>query len=427
MNLILISAVALSITGFSATGARVLRDFSRHRLELICRRNHRRDLFHEIITKCESVALGAQSLRLLATASFLITAACAMLGGASSSTPAMTHVLLLILTTTLLLSAATTWIPAAVARLWSARFLWHTWRFWRILAYVMFPLTSGAAIVDAILRRLADQPRSPEQEEEDFEEEIRTMVTAGTHEGLLEEDAREMIEGVMELGDTDVLDIMTPRSEVDALDVSLPWNDVLQFVIHVRRTRIPVYRETLDHIEGILYVKDLLPELSKTPEQPRRTTRELLRDPWFVPGTKPVDDLLRECLRHRNHMAVVVDEYQAVAGVVTIEDALETIVGEIVDEHDREEEAEVLVREDSALEVAGKAHVDELNEEFGFNLPESDHYDTIAGLILHDLGSIPEIGQSIELDGLRLKVLHATRTKVELVLIEAPETLHQND
>ena len=89
-------------------------------------------------------------------------------------------------------------------------------------------------------------------------------------------------------------------------------------------------------------------------------------------------------------MAVVVDEYQALAGVVTIEDALETIVGEIVDEHDREEEAEVLVREDSALEVAGKAHVDELNEEFGFNLPESDHYDTIAGLILHDLGSIPE-------------------------------------
>ena len=327
MNLILTSVIALSITGFAATGARVLRDFSRRRLELICRRYQRRDLFHEIITRCESVALGAQSLRLLATASFLITAACAMLDGVSSEAPDLLHVFLLILSTTLLLSAATTWVPVAVTRLWSARFLWHTWRFWKILAYMMVPLTSGGFIVDAILRRLADQPLSADREEEAFEEEIRTMVTAGTHEGLLEEDAREMIEGVMELGDTDVLDIMTPRSDMDALDISLPWNEVLEFVIRVRRTRIPVYRDTLDHIEGILYVKDLLPELSKSPEQLRRTVGELLRTTWFVPGTKPVDDLLRDCLRHRNHMAVVVDEYQAVAGVVTIEDALETIVG----------------------------------------------------------------------------------------------------
>jgi CBS domain containing-hemolysin-like protein len=422
----LTSVIALSITGFAATGARVLRDFSRRRLELICRRYQRRDLFHEIITKCESVALGAQSLRLLATASFLITAACAMLEGVSSEAPDLIHVFLLILSTTLLLSAATTWVPVAVTRLWSARFLWHTWRFWKILAYMMVPLTSGGFIVDAILRRLADQPLSADQEEEAFEEEIRTMVTAGTHEGLLEEDAREMIEGVMELGDTDVLDIMTPRSDMDALDISLTWNEVLEFVIRVRRTRIPVYRDTLDHIEGILYVKDLLPELSKSPDQLRRTVGELLRTTWFVPGTKPVDDLLRECLRHRNHMAVVVDEYQAVAGVVTIEDALETIVGEIVDEHDLEEEAEVIVREDRGLEVNGKAHVDELNEEFGFNLPESDHYDTIAGLILHDLGSIPEVGQSIEVDGLRISVLKATRTRVERVLIETLEPQHQD-
>ncbi|MEE3372535.1 MAG: hemolysin family protein [Planctomycetota bacterium] len=426
MNLILISVIALSITGFAATGARVLRDFSRRRLELICRRYQRRDLFHEIITRCESVALGAQSLRLLATACFLISAACAMLSGVSSGTPALNHVFLLILSTTLLLSAATTWVPSAVTRLWSARFLWHTWRFWKILAYMMLPLTSGGFIVDAILRRLADQPLTADQEEEAFEEEIRTMVTAGTHEGLLEEDAREMIEGVMELGDTDVLDIMTPRSDMDALDISLPWKEVLEFVIRVRRTRIPVYRDTLDHIEGILYVKDLLPELSKPPEQARRTVGELLRATWFVPGTKPVDDLLRECLRHRNHMAVVVDEYQAIAGVVTIEDALETIVGEIVDEHDREEEAEVVIREDRGLEVTGKAHVDELNEEFGFNLPESDHYDTIAGLILHDLGSIPDIGQSIEVDGLRILVLKTTRTRVERVLIETPEPQHQD-
>ena len=125
-------------------------------------------------------------------------------------------------------------------------------------------------------------------------------------------------------------------------------------------------------------------------------------------------------------MAVVVDEYQAVAGVVTIEDALETIVGEIVAEHDREEEAEVIVREDRGLEGTGKAHVDERNEEFGFNLPESDHYDTIAGLILHDLGSIPEVGQAIEVDGLQISVLKATRTRVERVLIETPEPQHQD-
>ena len=164
-----------------------------------------------------------------------------------------------------------------------------------------------------------------------------SVVTEGLHDGVLEKEEREMIEGVMELGDTDVLSIMTPRSNLDALDISVGWDDMQELVVTAGRTRIPVYEGALDNVIGILYVKDLLKELAISPSKPRKKLRELLRKPWFVPTAKPLDELLQEFLRTRNHLAVVVDEYMSVAGVVTIEDVLEEIVGEIVDESDYDE------------------------------------------------------------------------------------------
>jgi len=145
---------------------------------------------------------------------------------------------------------------------------------------------------------------------------------------------------------------------------------------------------------------------------------QLVRKPWFIPATKAVDELLRQFLQTRNHMAVVVDEYRAVAGVVTIEDALEAIVGEIIDEHDKEEEDEIKVVDENTIDVLGRTHIDEINERFGWGLSESDDYDTVGGLILHELGALPTANKELKLDGLKMTVLEVSRRRIERIRLQ---------
>jgi CBS domain containing-hemolysin-like protein len=233
-----------------------------------------------------------------------------------------------------------------------------------------------------------------------------------------------MIEGVIELGDIDVADIMTPRSRMDALQVDLGWPEVLEFVVRAARTRIPVYGESLDDIRGILYVKDLLPELAADTDQ-RRPLAELIRSAAFVPHTKAVDDLLDEFQKSHNHMAIVVDEYHAVTGLITIEDVLEEIVGEIVDEHDQEEPEEIHLIDDRSAEAMAAAHLDDLNEQLGIDLPEDDEFDTISGLVLSRLQRIPEAGETLQVGNVRITILAATPRRIDRVRLDILETTEQ--
>jgi CBS domain containing-hemolysin-like protein len=205
---------------------------------------------------------------------------------------------------------------------------------------------------------------------------------------------------------------------MDAIDVDLSWPEVLDSVIRVRRTRIPVYENTMDNVIGVLYVKDLLPELARQGKQPSAPLRDLLRPPWFVPMTNAVDEMLKEFLRTRSHLAIVVDEYRAVAGVVTIEDVLEEIVGEIVDEYDQDVEEEVRQVAPTTYEAAGRTHLDELNERFGVGLPEPDDCDTIGGFVITLLGRIPRAGESVVYHDLRITVLQSTRRRIDRVRLE---------
>ena len=416
--LLWLALVGVVITGLAAIGAKVLHEFSRHDLELYCRRHNRQSLFDDILDHHEDVAVAAESLQAVGTVLLVLSVGQWFFPAGSAILADAKHLAVVAVASIVILLVLITWIPWAIAHVWSAPFLFHTWSFWTFVARLLWPLTLGVRLVDVIVHRLAGQHETPEDEEEAFEDEIRTIVSAGLRDGLLEADAREMIEGVIELGDVDVSEIMTPRSEIDALDVDLDWPDVLKFVVDVGRTRLPVYEDSLDHVIGILFVKDLLAELSKEPAVPRAPLRELLRPPWFVPESKAVDDLLREFRRTRSHMAIVVDEYRAVAGVVTIEDALEEIVGEIADESDKEEEVDLVRINESTLEVDGRIHIDELNEQFGLRLPEADDFDTIAGFVVHAVGKIPKPGEVIYEDTVRLTVVKATPRRVERVRLE---------
>jgi len=215
-----------------------------------------------------------------------------------------------------------------------------------------------------------------------------------------------------------VSDIMTPRTDMVSMPATLSWQAALEFVIQDGHTRIPVCNKNRDDIVGILHTKDLLPELAKGPDEPVRPWTTLLRKPYFVPETKPIDVLLQEFQHTRNHMAVVLDEYGGVSGLVTMEDVLEEIVGEIVDEYDKDLVDGICLLEKGVSEAQGKVHIDEINERLGLQLPDDGDFDTIAGFVFSELGHIPVVGEEVRYKNVRITVLEATRRRIERVRIE---------
>ncbi|MGA2064919.1 MAG: hemolysin family protein [Thermoguttaceae bacterium] len=237
-------------------------------------------------------------------------------------------------------------------------------------------------------------------------------------EGPLEEEVRERIEGVIELGDADVSQIMTPRTDMICVSAALPWPEMLDAVLKAGYTRIPVFGRNRDDILGILHVKDLLAELAKPQAARDEPWTKLLRQPVFVPETKAIDTLLHELQRNRNHMAVVLDEYGGVSGLVTLEDVLEEIVGEIADEHDPAASDGIRELGPGAVEAPGRVHLDELNERLGLTLPEDADFDTIGGFVFSELGHVPAAGEELVWRNVRITVLEATRRRIERVRIE---------
>jgi CBS domain containing-hemolysin-like protein len=412
------AGLGTALACLGATGSKVLQDIPRHAVEAYARRRQS-TLDRAILSEHNEAALGAECLQILGT----IVAVAATTAWFVDLQPGLiTKGPFLWYSVAMAIGflAVILWIPWAINQLFAAPFVFHTWPLWWTAQRVTWPLTIGVTVVGEFLRRLAGRPEAEEPDDEElFEDEIRSVVTAGLRDGVLEAAAGEMIEGVIELGDGDVGDVMTPRSRVDALDVNTSFDEMVQFVITAGRTRVPVYDSTLNRIQGVLYAKDLLAEFAKADPAKRATITDLVRKPWYIPSTKSLDEMLRDFLSTRKHLAIVVDEYESMVGVVTIEDVLEEIVGEIVDEYDHEEDEEGLVRlDDSTLETSGNARIDDLNEHLGLTLPEGDDFDTIGGLLMRRLGRIPEAGESVAHDGVVVTVLEANARQIKRVQLK---------
>ena len=234
------------------------------------------------------------------------------------------------------------------------------------------------------------------------EEEIKALVETGEEQGVLEETERDMIRSIFDLGDKQVHELMVPRTEIIAVDVTTPPEELLERVVLAGHSRIPIYEGSADQIIGVLYVKDVFRRIARGEGSP--ALRELLRPAHFVPETKMVDELLREMQRQKNHMAIVVDEYGGTAGLVTLEDIVEEIVGEIRDEYDAEQELVVPVSEREAL-VDGRAPFEDIRETFALeDLEPSGDYDTLGGFIVHELGRFPKAGEEVRRSGVRFVV-----------------------
>ena len=289
--------------------------------------------------------------------------------------------------------------------------------------FLIYPLAiifdAPARLIREAIRRLAGTKETNGKHiNNEAEADLLRQISDIQREGGIDESSAEMLERVVEFRSTDVSEVMTPRTAIEAIETTDDLNQILEFVKESGRSRIPVYRESLDNIIGVLYAKDLLPYVGTS--SIALSFEEILRTPIVVPETKVVSELLSVFQMAEVHMAIVVDEYGGTAGLVTIEDILEEIVGEIQDEHDPEEdeEEEFIEKSPNVFEVDGRLHIDELNDLIDIDLPEDDEYDTIGGYLMTMLGRVPEVGEILKTNKAVFTTTSATSTRVERIKIE---------
>jgi CBS domain containing-hemolysin-like protein len=305
-------------------------------------------------------------------------------------------------------------VSSAVARYAAAGLLSGMLPTLRLLDVALRPLTKPAEIVDEAVKRLV----GANLVEDEAEEDLLRSIEDTERQGGIDATSAQMMENVVEFSDTLVGSIMTPRTAIEGIEYTDDLAAIRGFIHDDGHSRVPVYEESLDHVVGVLYVKDLVRWVGAAAGDFK--LRPLLREPIRVPESKRVSELLRDFQRGKVHMAIVVDEYGGTAGLVTIEDVLEEIVGEIRDEHDAPEASEPGFREVSAgvLEADGRCPVADLNARLEVHLPEDEGFDTIAGFVLSRLGRVPEVGATVEGGGARVKVLAAGATAISRVSVE---------
>ncbi|HEX5396127.1 MAG TPA: hemolysin family protein, partial [Candidatus Limnocylindria bacterium] len=252
-------------------------------------------------------------------------------------------------------------------------------------------------------------------------EELKMLVESGSEQGGIEEDEKEMITGVIELADKKVHEVMVPRIGIRAVEVDDSIDAVLDVIIRAGHSRVPVYDDSLDNIVGILYAKDMLPYLKQNGHAPQIDIRALARTPVYVPETKAVDELLHEMQLAKRHIAIVVDEYGGTAGLITLEDVVEEIVGEIQDEYDVEEPLTEQLEADGQLtyRLDGRVSMDDLRDLFDMaddEEPDEEAYDTVGGFIIHREGRIPLPGAELDFHDVQLRVEAADSRRVAKVI-----------
>jgi len=406
--------VLLLVASLAAIQARAVRGARRQLIQELCRRRGRPERYEEIVAASETIAFIAATVVVCAAVGATLLA----FGGlvAAGRSPAVEA------------SAVAGWIglawlllvvvPALLARFGGPWIVVATWTLWRPIVGLIGPVVHQLGKAAAVLGRGAGQPH-PTVTAEQPHEELKLVVDQAHREGSLAGAARDMIRGVIGLDAVRVAAIMTPRTKMVVIAAATPWEEAIRIAAESGHTRLPVWDRSPDDVVGVLHIRDVLSRLTAGGAAAAAPgVRPLLRPPWFVPESMSVQKLLREFQRGKTHLAVVTDEFGGVSGLVTIEDALEEIVGEIADEHDEAFADGIRMLSADACEVVAAVRIATVNERLGLHLPEEADFDTIGGLVFHQFGRIPEVGESIESHDARLEVLAATRRRIDLVRIE---------
>jgi putative hemolysin len=269
-------------------------------------------------------------------------------------------------------------------------------------------------------------PNQAEERDEDNDDAIQALIEMGEAEGIIEEEERELIETMVEFGDTRAGEIMTPRTEICSLPITATVREARDLIIEEKYSRLPVYRDSTDNIEGVIYVRDLLNAWAFDKEN--ETIASLLRPAFFVPETKSVAELLKNMQSSHVQLAIVIDEYGGIAGLITVEDILEEIVGEIEDEDTEQEEIIEIIEgtDKSYYDVLGSTEIGKIERLFDLEI-EDDDFTTIAGLITSEVGYVPKVGEVLECRGLSVEILRADEKKIHLMRIKTLPSDEENE
>ncbi len=307
-------------------------------------------------------------------------------------------------------------VPHAWAKYAGEKLLSRTLVVLTAFAFLATPVLYMLQLYDGFVRRLAGVPAAtPETQLEEKHEEFLEDLEQHRMEGTFDEEEQEMIENVLELSERRADEIMTPRTDLVAIDVNADLPTVLDAIKKAGHSRIPVYEENIDNIVGLIYAKDLLAEIGKDCTEFRLQDR--IREAYFVPETKPLRSLLHEFQNQKLHIAVVLDEYGGTAGIVTLEDILEELVGEIADEYEETPPESIKQVDEHTIEVDARTYVDDLNDEYELDLPDDEDYDTVGGFVFSQLGYVPKTGEHFDYGNLNFTIASAEPRRINRITI----------
>jgi len=307
-------------------------------------------------------------------------------------------------------------LPHAWAKYAGEKLLSRTYGILTFFAALAFPILYLLQLYDGFVRRLAGVPEATLAEQlEEKHEEFLEDLEQHRMEGTFDEEEQEMIENVLELSESRADEIMTPRTDLVAIEVHADLPTVLETITKAGHSRIPVYEGRIDNIVGLIYAKDLLTEIGKDPTEFR--LRDRMREVYFVPETKLLRALLHEFQNQKLHIAVVLDEYGGTAGIVTLEDIIEELVGEIADEYEETLPDAIRKVDEHTLDVDARTYVDDLNDEYELDLPEDEDYDTVGGFVLARLGYVPKAGEQLDYKKLKFTIASAEPRRINRITI----------
>ncbi len=415
-----IAIVSSIIAGVFAAAQMSLRTASRSKLKELSSHNGLKKRMAPILDDTPAHALTAELARVFFSLVVVVAAFVWSSGVGEISALTWPSLALAAGLSIVLIVIASAAIPMSIANHADEHTVVRLSRLIRAAHALLSPVLPLLRITDEIVRRLV--AAGDDSHDEELERELLSVVSEAEQERDFGQAERHMIRAVVDFSTRQVDEVMTPRTEMEGIEKTDDLLVIREFINEAGHSRIPVYEEDLDHIVGVLYAKDLLDYLARDAAEFR--IDEVLREARFVPETKPIAEMLLEFQRDKVHLAIVLDEYGGTAGLVTIEDVIEEIVGEIQDEFEPADEAPpeiVIVDEARSLEVDARASINDVNdrlEALGVSLPEDDDYDTVGGFVLTELGRMPDEGETFRRNGFLVTVLGAEPTRVTRVRID---------